>query len=133
MQAGEHILQTEGSDLIRNLVCNLETSTLSFSLVNTVERTYSLKKASVFNLPVGSEAMRFSLNGREIRDLPAQCGDTELFAPGDTIDCSVEFVANSLRNRIMIRVGPDEFGRPLANILHFASPYDQAQVQFVCR
>jgi len=133
MESGVHILNVEGSDLIQDLTCDLNTNKLTFSLVSDLEYEYSLKKESVFNLPDDVHPMRFSLNGREIRDIDEKCGDTRYLKKGSNIQCEITFTPNSLLNRVMIRVGPDEFGKPLTNILHFASVYDQAQVLFVCR
>lgn len=133
MESGAHILNTEGESIIRDLTCDLSTNLITFNLVNELENSYSIRKESVFSLPDGVYPMRFSINGREIRTIDEQCGGVAFLKPGDSVPCSIEFAPNSMKDRVMVRVGPDEFGNPLTNTIHFASAYDQSQVLFVCR
>ncbi len=133
LDSGAYVLGTEGPEVITAVKCDLATSLLSFTLVNNLEKGYSLKVTSVFSLPDGVEQMRFSLNGRQLRTMPELCGAKDTLAIGDSVDCSIPFASNDLKERVMMRVGPDEWGKPLPNNLHFASSYDNAQVTFVCR
>lgn len=132
MELGEHVLQVTGEEFTQDFKCDLSTNMLSFTMVNTVDRTYSLIRKSVFDLEDGVYPMRVSINGREIRDFNVRCGGKEALAPGESAKCSLVFAPNSLVDRVMVRVGPDEFGKPLINNLKYTSSYDRSLVQFVC-
>src|SRR3989344_7456048 len=89
LYSSEDLPATTVEDIVRDVRCDFDTLTLSFSISNIDDNPKYLGRVLTFGN--ADDAFKLSVNGNRIRDLSESCGGAEWIEPGKTLSCVKTF------------------------------------------
>ena len=91
------------AEMISNLGCDLGNLRITFSLTNMESDEKTLKPVGAFE--DAGTALKVSINGKHIRDLPGACSGKDSIAAGETLNCEMQFESSEEINNFGIKTG----------------------------